>query len=186
MPLQDESYGGTSHWHSPNRSKNFGRLNEPERFRLQGARQDRLEYLVREPNGVAVYSRPLGLEMAGITEQYRRARQTITDTRAPAISGVASTVTYLFLTLAIWIASLLVLIYFANRISRPIQQLTGGLSELAKGNFSARLASGDRDEVGLATSAFNETAAQLAIQPRPPHLSHATGKLAGAGAQDGA
>ena len=69
--------------------------------------------------------------------------------------------TYLFLTFAIWLGSLGILIYFANRISRPIQQLTGGLSELAKGNFSARLASGDRDEVGLATRAFNETATQL-------------------------
>ena len=140
--------------------KEFWTSGEPERFRLQGARQDHLEYLVRETKGVAVYSRPLGLEMASITEQYRRARQTITDTRTRDLRR-GFNVTYLFLTLAIWMASLLVLIYFANRISRPIQQLTGGLSELAKGNFSARLASGDRDEVGLATSAFNETAAQL-------------------------
>ena len=140
--------------------KEFLASGEPERFRLEGARQDRLEYLVREGSGVAVYSRPLGLEMADISEQYRRARQTIADNRARDLRR-GFNYTYLFLTFAIWMASLLVLIYFANRISRPIQQLTGGLSELAKGNFSARLASGDRDEVGLATSAFNETAAQL-------------------------
>jgi len=127
-------------------------------------RQDRLEYMVREPAGIAVYKKPLDLEMAGITEQYRLARQTIADNKARNLRR-GFNYTYVILTLAIWLASLLVLIFLAKRISKPIQQLTAGLSELAKGNFSARLAPqsglGRQDEVALATSAFNETAGQL-------------------------
>jgi len=144
--------------------KEFWASTEPDRFRLAGVRQDRLEYMVREPAGIAVYKKPLDLEMAGITEQYRLARQTIADNKARNLRR-GFNYTYVILTLAIWLASLLVLIFLAKRISKPIQQLTAGLSELAKGNFSARLAPqsglGRQDEVALATSAFNETAGQL-------------------------
>jgi len=144
--------------------KEFWASGEQERFRLEGARQDRLEYVVRESSGLAIYARPLGLEMAVITEQYRSARQTIADNRARNLRR-GFNYTYMILTVAIWLASLLILIFFAKRISRPIQQLTAGLSELAKGNFSVRLAPqsrlGRQDEVALATSAFNETASQL-------------------------
>jgi len=145
-------------WTEPLRE--FWASGEPDRFSLEGPRQDSLQYLVRETSRIAVYRRPLGLQMASLTEQYRRARQAIADNRARDLRR-GFNYTYLFLTVAIWLASLVILVFFANRISLPIQQLTAGLSELAKGNFSARLASGDRDEVGLATRAFNETAAQL-------------------------
>jgi len=140
--------------------KEFWASGERERFRLAGSRQDRLEYLVREPTGIAIYSKPLGLEMAGLTEQYRRSRELIASNKARDLRR-GFNYTYVLLTLVIWIASLVVLIYLANRISRPIQQLTAGLSELAKGNFGARIRSDQRDEVGRATHAFNETAGQL-------------------------
>ncbi|MDQ6678550.1 MAG: HAMP domain-containing protein [Acidobacteriota bacterium] len=144
----------------PEGVKEFWASGERERFRLGGSRQDRLEYLVREPAGVAVYSRPLGLQMAGLTEQYRRSRELIASNKARDLRR-GFHYTYVLLTVAIWIASLLMLIYLANRISRPIRHLTAGLSELAKGNFAARIASDRRDEVGRATQAFNETAGQL-------------------------
>jgi len=53
------------------------------------------------------------------------------------------------------------LIYLAHRISRPIQQLTGGLSELASGNLQVRLRGEGNDETGRAISAFNNMADQL-------------------------
>ena len=46
-------------------------------------------------------------------------------------------------------------------MSRPIQQLTAGLSELAAGNFAVRLKSRRDDEIGRAIEAFNDTAGQL-------------------------
>jgi nitrogen fixation/metabolism regulation signal transduction histidine kinase len=49
----------------------------------------------------------------------------------------------------------------AHRISRPIQQLTGGLAQLASGDLSARLPAGGNDEVGRALQAFNHMAVQL-------------------------
>lgn len=140
--------------------KEFWNSGEPERFRLSGKNDDRLEYLVRDATGVTVFSKPLGLEMRALTDQYRHARKTVAANRTLNLRR-GFNYTYLFLTLAIWLASLTVLILLANRISRPIQQLTGGLSELAKGNFAARIASGNRDEVGRATRAFNDTATQL-------------------------
>ena len=69
--------------------------------------------------------------------------------------------TYIVLMLAIWVASLGGLVYLADRVSRPIQQLTAGLSELAKGNFTHRIVVSRDDESGRATQAFNHTAAQL-------------------------
>src|SRR5205809_7550658 len=46
-------------------------------------------------------------------------------------------------------------------MSRPIQQLTTGLSQLAAGHLDTRIESARRDEIGTAIAAFNDTAAQL-------------------------
>lgn len=168
--LKEDAVSGRAAASRPIRSswseaqKEFWASGDAERFRLEGTRQERLQYMVREASGLAIYAMPLGLEMAGVTEQYRLARQTIADNRARNLRR-GFNYTYVILTVAIWLASLLVLIFLAKRISKPIQQLTAGLSELAKGNFSARLPPlsglGRQDEVALATSAFNETAGQL-------------------------
>ena len=141
-------------------TKEFWASGEHDRFLLQGESQDRLEYLVREPAGVAVYSKPLGLKMKAVTDQYRRARQTVAENRARNLRR-GFNYTYVFLTVAIWFGSLVILIFFANRLSRPIRMLTAGLSELSKGNFAWRLTARGHDEVGLATEAFNRTATQL-------------------------
>jgi nitrogen fixation/metabolism regulation signal transduction histidine kinase len=62
---------------------------------------------------------------------------------------------------AAWLGSLVILALLAHHVSRPIQQLTAGLSELAAGNFAVRLKSGRDDEIGRAILAFNDTAGQL-------------------------
>jgi nitrogen fixation/metabolism regulation signal transduction histidine kinase len=60
-----------------------------------------------------------------------------------------------------WFVSLALVVYLAIRISRPIQQLTTGLGELAAGRFDARLRAAGRDEVAVAVHAFNHTASRL-------------------------
>jgi nitrogen fixation/metabolism regulation signal transduction histidine kinase len=67
----------------------------------------------------------------------------------------------IILVVAVWVVALISLIYLAHRISRPIQQLTGGLTELAAGNLQVRLNAKGNDETGRAIQAFNNMAEQL-------------------------
>ena len=83
-------------------------------------------------------------------------------------------------------ASLVLLVYLAHRISRPIQQLTAGLSQLAAGDLDTRVEARRDDEIGRAIQAFNDMAERLQRSHRAPGLPDATGELADAGAQDGA
>ena len=68
---------------------------------------------------------------------------------------------YILLAACFWLLSLGMLIYLAHRISRPIQQLTAGLSELAAGDLKARVPAGRDDEIGRAMEAFNHMACKL-------------------------
>lgn len=145
---------------TPEEAPEFWESGEAEQFSLAGKKKDTLEFLVREPNRVAVYAQPLGVEMGELTERIANAREIIAQHKERDTRG-GFTYTYVVLTLVIWVASLLVLVYLANRISRPIQQVTAGLLEVAKGNFSHRLTVNRDDEIGRATQAFNDTAAQL-------------------------
>ncbi|MDQ2898436.1 MAG: HAMP domain-containing histidine kinase [Acidobacteriota bacterium] len=129
---------------------------ESERFLRSGVKGGVLQYVVRQRAGIAVYSRDLGIGMDELSAQYRRARELVgRNLRRGFIY------TYVVLTAGIWLVSLGLLVFLANRVSRPIQQLTAGLSELAAGNFAARILNDREDEVGRATEAFNHTAAQL-------------------------
>jgi len=77
------------------------------------------------------------------------------------------TLTLLLLLGAAWLISLLPLIFIANRVSRPIQDLTAALTDYAGGDWSRRLETGakpgvrPRDEVARAVDAFNHMADQL-------------------------
>ncbi len=147
-----------AHW--PDAWREFWESGEADRFLLAGPRKDRLQYLVRQPDGIAAYSRPLGIAMSELAGQYTRARGIIADNNARDLRR-GFNYTFFSVTIVIWLASLGMLVYLANRISHPIQQLTRGLSELARGNFAARLPVDRDDEVGRATTAFNDTASQL-------------------------
>lgn len=61
----------------------------------------------------------------------------------------------------LWLAAFAALIYFAHRVSRPIQQLTAGLQGLAAGNLATRVAVRRDDEIGQAITSFNDMAGQL-------------------------
>jgi nitrogen fixation/metabolism regulation signal transduction histidine kinase len=145
---------------APGKVPEFWDSGDEEQFSLAGPHKDILELLVRDGERAALYARPLGVSMGELTNQIAGAREIIAQHRERDLRR-GFTYTYVVLTLAIWVASLAVLVYLANRISRPIQQVTAGLLELAKGNLTHRLTVTRDDEIGRATQAFNDTALQL-------------------------
>lgn len=120
---------------------------------------NRLELYRRDPAGVLVYSKPLGISMTSLTEQYRKARALVENSETHNLRGF--TWVYILLTAIIWMASAVSLIYIASRVSRPMDRLTAGLQELAAGNFDTRIEVLNDNEAGRATQAFNHTARQL-------------------------
>jgi nitrogen fixation/metabolism regulation signal transduction histidine kinase len=138
---------------------------DAQSFNLDGDRGDRLDYLVRRPDGVAMYSTSLnGIAMLQLSEQYTAARATV------AAAGTHNwrrgfTYTYLLAAIAIWLLTFLALLYVAKRISQPIQELTKGLSKVAAGHMDYRVQEERpaivQDEIGSAVRAFNEMAEEL-------------------------
>ena len=134
---------------------------ESERFSLSGSGGGRLDYLKRGRDTVSVYTRDLGnVQMQQLTEQYRRAREVVADAETKDLRR-GLTITLIILVMTVWLVALVSLVYLAHRISQPIQQLTGGLSELASGNLQVRLPAAGNDETGGAIRAFNNMADQL-------------------------
>ena len=139
----------------------FWQSNESERFVLSGEGDNRLDYLLRHNEGVFAYSRDLGpVRMQELAEQYRTARAAVAEARNRDLRR-GLTITLIILVVGVWLFALISLVYLAHRISRPIQVLTGGLSELASGNLQIRLSAGGSDETGQAIRAFNHMAEQL-------------------------
>jgi len=132
---------------------------EADDFNLAGDSGNLLEFFRRDPAGVSVYSKPLRVGMESLFTQYRKARDLVDKSETHTLRGF--TWVYILLTALIWIASAGSLIYIASRISRPMEQLTAGLQDLAGGNFDTRIEVLGGDEVGRATEAFNHTARQL-------------------------
>src|SRR5262249_57418238 len=95
-----------------------------------------------------------------LTDEYRRARETVAEARYRDLRR-GLTITLIVLVVAVWLLALVSLMFLANRISRPIQVLTGGLSELAAGDLQVRLPAQGDDETGRAIRAFNHMADQL-------------------------
>ncbi len=139
----------------------FWQSKEPERFELSQPDGDRLQYLVRHGSEIWVYSRNLaGVRMEELTRQYRHARAQVEKIQQRDLRK-GFTYTLIFLTIIVWLLALTTLLYLANRISRPIQELTAGLHRLSEGDFDTRLNSRQGDEVGRAVQAFNQTADRL-------------------------
>jgi two-component system nitrogen regulation sensor histidine kinase NtrY len=139
----------------------FDASEEPETFVQAGNKGDRLDYLVRHGAEVWMYSTSLhGVAMQQLSEQYAHARSVVA---ADAARDLRRGLTYTFFLLmaVIWIVALLALVYFAHRVSHPIQQLTTGLSQVAAGNLDSRVAVARDDEIGAAIQAFNNMADEL-------------------------
>lgn len=139
----------------------FFAAGEPERFTLAGDNGDRLDYLTRQGDEVWSYSTSLhGVGMLKLAEQYAHARALVTDSAVRNLRRGFS-YTFLLLTGTIWLLAFFALVYLAHRISRPIQQLTGGLAKVTAGDLDYRIDNQRNDEVGVAIRAFNDMANQL-------------------------
>jgi two-component system, NtrC family, nitrogen regulation sensor histidine kinase NtrY len=134
---------------------------DADRCELSEPDGSRIEYMVRSGSQVFVYSRDLnGIRMQELTLQYRQARSQVQNMQQRDLrKGLRYTL--IFVSAVVWMVALAMVVYLANRISRPIMELTAGLHRLAGGDFEARLADRGKDEVGRAIEAFNNTAEQL-------------------------
>ena len=129
-----------------------------EGFALTGDGGSELLYLVRTPQGVTVWVRRLDIRMQDLQRQYGEARRTVT---ALGILRRGSFPAWALLAASIWLVALTLVWLVATRFSRPIVKLTEALKSLADGDFRIRVPNERTDEIGLATEAFNRTAAQL-------------------------
>jgi signal transduction histidine kinase len=145
----------------PPEVKEFADSRQPEHFVLAGHDGDRLDYLVRHGEEIWVYSASLGaVQMGRVTHEIGEARGLVEAVRGHDVPrGVK--LAYILLCAALWIVSFALLVFLAHRISRPIQQLTGGLTQLASGDLSARVPPLRDDEIGRAVQAFNDMAGRL-------------------------
>ena len=134
---------------------------ESERFILTGHQGDGVGYLVRHRDGVAMYTTSLNsISMQQLRDQWTEARAMIAAASTHDWRR-GFTYTYLLLAAAIWLVTLLALLYFAQRISHPIRELTKGLLEVAAGHMDHRVPEGGSDEIGSAVQAFNNMAEEL-------------------------
>lgn len=166
------SYAVTDAAPWPDAVRAFWESGEAERFGLSGSDGDHVDYLRRMDGGpalrgVQMYTRDLGaIRMELLSSQLRQARQLVESLEGRDLRR-GFTLTLLLLLGATWLVSLVPLVLIAHRISRPIQQLTAGLTDFAAGDWSRRLDTGrppgaaPRDEVGRAVDAFNNMADQL-------------------------
>lgn len=141
---------------TPEQAAMFWESGQREEFDVSGAGGSQLDYYVRGNGEVLKYSRPLGVSMDELQRQIARAgRIQESDWRR----GFGRTL--LAVAAVLWLAALGALVFLAARISRPIRRLTQGLSSVAAGDLSARVAPEGGDEIGAALEAFNRMAAQL-------------------------
>jgi len=156
--LQPQKFAAAGRDSWPEAVRSFSDSEEAERFDYE---QDssRLDYLVRHGAEVWVYSANLQ-DIAGIRSQIAQSGEMVGVARERDLrSGIQRT--YILAVSSIWLLSLTLLVYLAHRISRPIQQLTRGLTAVSAGDLSARVVERRDDEIGRAIKAFNDMAEKL-------------------------
>jgi len=157
--LQPQKFAaaGRSSW--PEAVRDFADSNETDRFVKSGPDGNRLDYFVRHDGDIWEFSAPLD-DIAGLNRQIAQARQLV-DVARERDQRRGIKLTYILAAASFWLLSLALLVYMAHRISRPIQQLTAGLTELSAGDLTARVAERRDDEIGRAIKAFNDMAEKL-------------------------
>jgi two-component system, NtrC family, nitrogen regulation sensor histidine kinase NtrY len=146
---------------APDAVRTFWESGDAERFTISGTAGDRLEYMTRDGSRVEVYSRELGgIQLQELGTQLRQARELVASMEGRDLRR-GFTLTLLLLVAAVWLVSLAPLLFMAHRISRPIQELTAGLTQFSAGDWNQRLTTTRDDEVGRAVGAFNDMAEHL-------------------------
>jgi nitrogen fixation/metabolism regulation signal transduction histidine kinase len=136
--------------------QDFHDSDEPERFARAGQGDSELLYMLRTPEGVSVWTRPLEIRMGDLSAQYSQARRTVSEDLHRGVFEAWG-----LMAAVIWAVALGLVWLVATRFSKPIVNLTAALRSLAGGNFKVRVLNDRTDEIGLATDAFNRTAAEL-------------------------
>jgi two-component system nitrogen regulation sensor histidine kinase NtrY len=145
----------------PAELQGFAASADAERFELVGRDGDRLRYLVRHGDSIAVYEEPLGqVRLDRLTRQLGEAREVVEKSRERDWRG-AFFAAFLVVPLIAWLIALTLLIYLTRRITKPIQQLTSALRRLGQGEQNVRVPERRRDEIGEAIDGFNDMASQL-------------------------
>ena len=144
----------------PQSIREFADSEEPERFVHAGQGGDQVEYLVRHGDEIWSYSAGLGVATEQFSREIADARAVVDHARFYDLRRGLK-LAYILAAALFWVAALLLLVYLAHRISRPIQRLTVGLSNLAGGDLNARVQEGRDDEIGHAIQAFNDMAGRL-------------------------
>jgi two-component system, NtrC family, nitrogen regulation sensor histidine kinase NtrY len=159
--LSHKTFSKTDETHWPGEITDFWQSGEPERFAIAGPGGNRLDYLVRREDGVWTFSRDLGnVRMEDLSGEYREARQLVQLAKERDLRR-GFTTTLIILVASVWLIAFAWLIYLANRVSRPMQQLTAGLADLAADRLETRIPAEGDDEIGRAIAAFNRSAAEL-------------------------
>jgi nitrogen fixation/metabolism regulation signal transduction histidine kinase len=158
-PFEQQTFAASARDSWPEAVRSFADSGETERFEYNEQENSRLDYLVRHGADVWIYSHILE-DIAGVRSQIARAREVVDVARERDVRrGIQRT--YILEVSSIWLLSLALLVYLAHRISRPIQHLTRGLTELSAGDLSARVVERRDDEIGRAIKAFNDMADKL-------------------------
>ena len=142
----------------PEAVRSFADSSQPERFDYN-RETSRLDYLVRHGGEIWVYSADL-TDIAGLRGQIATARQLV-DAAGERDVRRGFQLYYILAVSLLWLFSLGLLVYMAHRTSRPIQQLTRGLTAVSAGELGARVAERRDDEIGRAIKAFNDMAEKL-------------------------
>jgi two-component system, NtrC family, nitrogen regulation sensor histidine kinase NtrY len=145
---------------SPAEAQAFWESGAADQCELPGDQGNRLDYFVRRESEVWRYSRPMAIDMGDLQREIGEARQALGKTEVRDLRRGFS-VPLLLGTSALWLAALGGLVYLAARISRPVQQLTEGLRQVAAGDLGVRVEAGGSNEIGAAVQAFNHMAGQL-------------------------
>jgi two-component system, NtrC family, nitrogen regulation sensor histidine kinase NtrY len=154
-------YAAANHAHWPDGVKSFADSGDAETFQHTGHDGDRVDYLVRHGADVWQYSTALdGVAYEQLRRQIADARDVVDASRRSDLKRAIQLI-YILSAASLWVIALLLLAYLAHRISRPIQQLTAGLTNLAAGDLNARVDEARDDEIGRAIQAFNHMAGKL-------------------------
>ncbi len=120
-----------------------------------------MDYLVRHGDDVWMYRAPLnGVQMTRIQAQWAHAREVVDKANGRNLRRVYVYI-LVILSAVTWVVALVVLIYWAHRVTRPIRQLTDGISAVAAGDLEHRVEFSRPDEIGTAVAAFNHMTHQL-------------------------
>jgi nitrogen fixation/metabolism regulation signal transduction histidine kinase len=160
--VEAQRLGAPSRSAWPQALRQFWESGDAERFILSEPAGDRLQYAVRRGEELWLYTASLdGVRMAEITRTIAETRARAGDLRQRDLPR-GFTLALALSSALVWTLSLAVVLYLSVRISRPIQELTTGLGQVAAGRFETRLRpAASRDEIAQAVAAFNATADRL-------------------------